>query len=708
MVIIQLIYNLAVLVSVSVVSGFVDARWDHKGHTGKLLQGFTFGCIAILAMLNPYHFSPGIIFDGRSIVLSLCALFFGPVSGAIAGVMAIATRLIIGGGGAVMGVSVIGSSILLGLVFHRLRERNRTAVNIRNLYLFGLVVHFVMLALMMFLPKNFAWASFHTIAISVIVFYPVATVLIGKILISQEERAKYFNEVRESEMRYRNLLEVSPVGIAVHVGGKIVFTNPAGKKLLGADSIDQLIGKPIKEIIHPDQFETARARMLRMMAGEQGLYPAEELFVRLDGSPVNVEVVASALTYNGQSAVQVVVTDITERKQAEAALHEIHERLSQSEKMETIGQLAGGIAHDFNNVLAGIIGFTDMSLGLAPKGSRLEINLLKVLKAADRAKHLVQQILTYSRQSAPPRYATDLEPIVREALDLLRASIPTSVIIDAQLSNETKPVLADPTKIHEVMLNLATNAVHAMESKGTLSIRLYGVSLVRAEYGKAGEIAPGEYAVIEISDTGRGMDTATLSRAFDPFFTTKAVGEGTGMGLSVVLGIVQSHHGNIQVESATGRGTTVKIYFPATEEHSSGAADENSTGPFSGTERIVFVDDEPMLVEMNVDWLTGLGYTVTGFSDSQEAIRFIREHTTEFDLVITDQTMPNMTGIELAKEARKLRSDLPIILCTGYSRDVNVETAKMVGISLILMKPYGTQQLSKAIREVIESEKKEQ
>jgi PAS domain S-box-containing protein len=833
MLIIELIYNLAILVTVSIVSGFVDARWDHGRTVGKILQGITFGCIAILAMLNPYVLSAGIIFDGRSIVLSLCALFFGPIGGAIAGGMALVTRLAIGGGGWLMGASVIVSSTVIGLIFHSLKRRHRFPVSVKNLYLFGMAVHIVMLVLMTSLPKNFVWVTFQTIAVSVIVFYPAATVLIGKILIDQEARAHLFNELRESEekfrtlvqysndpicafnpdvtfrfaneafaktfglapadligkqlpllaseeeskdqvelirrvlntgvnaeaiipirtiggevrhylsnidamkdekgrvlwiscfakditerrqaeeelkeseVRYRNLLEVAPVGIAVHSEGRIVFTNPAGKKILGADAVEQLIGKPIAEIIHPDRLEHSGERIRRMMAGEQGLYPVEDVYVRLDGRPIDVEVVASPLTFNGKQAVQVVVTDITERKHAEAALREMQERLKQSEKMESIGQLAGGIAHDFNNVLSGIIGFTDMSLRFAERESKLEGNLLKVLKAADRAKRLVQQILTFSRQSTPPSDVTVLEPIITEALELLRASIPSSVLIETQLHHDTKPVLADPTSLHEVMINLATNAVHAMDGKGTLSVRLYGVTLGHAEYGRTGEILPGDYTVIEVADTGRGMDAATIARAFDPFYTTKGVGEGTGMGLSVVLGIVQSHHGHIQLESVAGSGTTVKIFLPITGEHPAGTTAGDSLDQIRGSERIVFVDDEPMLVEMHVDWLTAVGYSVNGFSDSREALEFIRAHPAEFDLLITDQTMPNITGIELAKESRKIRHDLPVILCTGFSREANPELTAANGISRLLMKPYGNKELTKSIRSVLDLNEKE-
>lgn len=596
---------------------------------------------------------------------------------------------------------------MIGLFFYFLKRRDHFPCNVKNLYFFGVVVHLVMLGLMMFLPKNFVWVTFQTLAISVLLFYPVATVLIGKILSDHESQVQLFADIRESELRYRHLLEIAPVGIAVHAEGKLVFTNPAGKKLLGAESSEALNGKPLSEIIHPDRWEAARDRMQRMMAGEQGLYPAEDVYVRLDGSLIDVEVMAAPLWFNGKPAVQVIVTDITERKEAAKAMQKIQERLRQSEKMESIGQLAGGIAHDFNNVLGGIIGFTDLSLDIVDKGTRLESYLQKIMKASHRAKRLVEQILTFSRQSVPPVHVTNLQPILHEVLDLLRATIPATVSIDAQLDPDTKPVLADGTKIHEVMVNLVTNAVHAMDGKGSMSIRLYPLNLATTLFGRTGDILPGDYSVIEVADTGHGMDAETMARAFDPFFTTKPVGEGTGLGLSVVLGIVQLHGGDIQLESRPGHGTRIKIFLPACTDQVSEAANDGGIDSVSGAERVMFVDDETLLVEVHSHALANLGYEVQCFTDSQEALTFLRQHSADIDILVTDQNMPGMSGIDLAKEALKINRDFPIILCTGYSREADPSAMAAIGIKALLMKPYSPYELGKAIRRVLDPNKKE-
>jgi PAS domain S-box-containing protein len=462
---------------------------------------------------------------------------------------------------------------------------------------------------------------------------------------------------------------------------------------------------PIAKVIHPDDLpgiidavDYSAAHLTYFTHEYRVTLPGKEtrwLFTR----SVPEKLADGSVTWYGFNA------DITDRKQAEVNLRQIENRLRQSEKMEAIGKLAGGIAHDFNNILGGIVGFTDLSLDFAEKGSLLEKNLESVLKAADRAKSLVMQILAFSRQNNPQKSIISLHPVLSEVLDLLKSSIPSSVIIDAELHTDTRPVLGDPTQLHQVFLNLATNAVYAMNRKGTLRLKLYDLSLDHCEFGRSGEIQQGEYTAIEIADTGCGMDAATLAKACEPFFTTKPIGEGTGMGLSVVLGIIQSHGGDIQIESTVGKGTTIRIMLPVTAGSMSGSVDDNPHSLEAGTERILFVDDEQMLVEMNYNLLTALGYTVTVLSNSRDALRILQEKSNEIDLLITDHTMPGMTGLELAKEALHIRNDLPIILCTGFSNEVNTEAVEALGIDKFILKPYRSFEISKAVRDVLDAKK---
>jgi PAS domain S-box-containing protein len=393
------------------------------------------------------------------------------------------------------------------------------------------------------------------------------------------------------------------------------------------------------------------------------------------------------------TGVLAVGQDITEQLK-------IEERLHQSEKMEAIGNLAGGIAHDFNNILGGIIGYSELSLINIKSENIIETNLKKILGAANRAKELVKQILTFTRQNIEEKKPVLLKPVVSEAITLLKASIPVSVKIYKEIRKETNPVLADSTKIHELILNIATNSVYAMDQKGTLFIHLYEENIKENLHGRLGNISPGIYTVLEITDTGCGMNQETLDRIFDPFYTTKPVGEGTGMGLSVVFGIIKSHNGNLTVSSTEGKGTTFLIYFPQTTK-AIDTETEYETQLYKGTENILFVDDEEILADIGKEVLSSLGYNVTSITKSDEALTVFKKHPDKFDLLITDQTMPLITGIELSEEILKIKPDLPIILCTGYNSQADPDRVKSLGISKFFMKPVSWSELSKAIREIL-------
>ncbi|MBC8457873.1 MAG: response regulator [Deltaproteobacteria bacterium] len=375
-------------------------------------------------------------------------------------------------------------------------------------------------------------------------------------------------------------------------------------------------------------------------------------------------------------------------------------QLRQAQKMEAIGTLTGGITHDFNNILAAIIGYTDLAIIDIPDGSKARYNLLEAKKAIRRAKELVNQILTFSRQSEQKLIPVKISIIIKEALKLLRASLPTTIEIHKHIERDTGTIKADPTQVHQVLMNLCTNAGHAMRENGggILDVRLRNVSI-----SKKSEIDldPGPYVKLTVSDTGHGITPDVLERIFDPFFTTKEKGEGTGLGLSLVHGIVKDHGGTITVESEPEKGTTFHIFFPRIEEAEKGA-DKVADEPLpNGQERILFIDDEFALVDIGKQMLEYLGYKVTIKTDSLEALKLFQEQPHEFDLVITDMTMPNMTGEKLAKEFIRIRPDVPIILCTGFCGQNTEENAKEIGIKEFAMKPLMMEDLAKTIRKVL-------
>ena len=382
-----------------------------------------------------------------------------------------------------------------------------------------------------------------------------------------------------------------------------------------------------------------------------------------DGMIYDVESTASPVRDSSGDIINYVSIhrDITREVKLEAELH-------QARKMEAIGLLAGGIAHDFNNILAAIMGFTELSLFKIPEDNPVRGNLEQVLKAASRASEVVKQILTFTRQGVQERKPVRIAPIVLEALKLLRSSLPSTIEIRQEI--EVMPgedvVLADPGQIHQVLMNLGTNAGHAMRTKGgTLSVKL-SVITDASQLSVHPDLKAGPHVCITVSDTGHGMDSAVLERIFDPYFTTKGPGEGTGLGLSVVQGIVKNHNGAITVSSEPGQGTTFSVFLPVLENVD--AADAKALqAPPTGSERILLVDDEEALVDLGKEILETLGYQVTATTSSLDALEIFRAQPYAFDLVITDMTMPSLTGRELAKKIIALRSDTPIILSTGFS-----------------------------------------
>jgi len=381
----------------------------------------------------------------------------------------------------------------------------------------------------------------------------------------------------------------------------------------------------------------------------------------------------------------------------------IEEQLAQAQKMEAIGTLAGGIAHDFNNILTPILGYSEIALTKIPADSSLFQNIEQINTAAVRAKNLVQQILTFSHQGAQEKKPLQPHLIVKEALKLLRASIPTTIEFQTDIAPDCGTILADPTQFHQVVMNLCTNAFHAMEKTGgILGVHLARVTIdVEDTKVASSELSPGEYIRLSISDTGCGMDHKTLERIFEPYFTTKGKSKGTGLGLSMVHGIIQSYQGKISVYSEPGKGTSVHVYLPRLNGHSSTDETVLAAPLPTGTEHILVVDDEEIITSMLESILTGLGYQVSLSNSSPEALTLLEDKSTRIDVLITDMTMPHLTGLELARKAMILRPALPIILCTGFSELINKEQARSIGIRAFLMKPVSVREMAITVRQVL-------
>jgi PAS domain S-box-containing protein len=514
------------------------------------------------------------------------------------------------------------------------------------------------------------------------------------------ERKQAENQMRESESRYKALFDRSLDCVFIHdFKGNFIDANQAMLKLLGY-SRKELLALTIRSIVKIDQLPLVDQvqKELQNTGQQKGLTVFG--LKHKDGHFVDVETKSSVILKDGNPfAVQGIARDITGKIKMEA-------QLRQAQKMEAIGTLAGGIAHDFNNILSAILGYTEMSLIDLPEENPAYNNMEQVFKAGIRAKDLVKQILTFSRQAEQDLKPTKIQSVIKETTQLLRATIPTMIEIRQTINVDCGSIMADPTQIHQIIMNLCTNAYHAMrESGGILEILLSQITLSPDRLLRTVGLPPGSYIKLGISDTGNGMDDLTMQRIFDPYFTTKPKGEGTGMGLAVVHGIVKSYCGEIFVYSDIGKGTSFQIYFPVVDDDTTqNPIDLNETLP-RGNERIMIIDDEAVITQIHKKILGKLGYRITTYTSSEKALEAFRAHPEEFDMVITDMSMPKINGIQLAEKIFANRPDLPVILCTGFSNLVNEEKIKSIGIRKLVMKPILRKTLALAVREVLDGDR---
>ncbi|WP_306549328.1 PAS domain S-box protein [Desulfobulbus sp.] len=396
------------------------------------------------------------------------------------------------------------------------------------------------------------------------------------------------------------------------------------------------------------------------------------------------------------------VWNIAERKRVEEEQRRLQTQLNHAQKMEAIGALAGGIAHDFNNILSAVLGYAEMARDDSPRNSMAAKGMERVLEAGGRAAALVKQILAFSREGKSERIPVDPGSILKEVSTLLRPSLPSTITIQ-QKTAATRAILADPTQMHQILMNLCTNAFHAMEQTGgALEIAIEQVTLSAADLSRQPSIAPGDFVMLSVSDTGPGIAPEIRDRIFEPYFTTKGVGQGTGLGLSIVHGIVTEYGGFITCESDAGKGSIFRVFIPTINDLASLEHQPAEPVP-SGREHILLVDDEQLLAEMGQSMLERLGYEVTVHASSADALADFQRYPNRFDALITDQTMPGMTGLALARRILHLRPDLPIILCTGYSRLVDEDQVRSCGIRGFVMKPFSIKEVAALLRTVLDT-----
>jgi len=512
------------------------------------------------------------------------------------------------------------------------------------------------------------------------------------------------NKLAEEEIRkFKTISDRAGYGNLISdFEGNIIYVNEAFSEMHGYTP-EELSGKKIS-LFHNEEQMLNIGRLIEKLKKEGGFIAEEVWHSRRDGSVFPTLMNAVVIKDEKQCPLYLAATaiDITEQKKGEKERLRLECQLRQAQKMEAIGTLAGGISHDFNNILGAIMGYGELTLDEVPVESMAYINLLQLIKATHRAKDLIKQILAVSRHGEQEKRLININSVVKEALKLLRATLPATVQMYQDFEAETLMTLADPTQIHQIILNLCTNAFQAMEEKGgALEVHLGEFEISPDEMALYRDLKPGPYIKLSVSDTGQGIKKEIMERIFEPYFTTKEVGKGSGLGLAVVHGIVKSYGGDIRVYSEPGKGTTFNVYLPAVK--SDMAEEKKAFSPVpGGKESILLVDDEEILVDIGKQMLERLGYKVYSTTGSLEAFEVFKKEPEKFDIVITDQTMPHMTGSMLSEKILSIRPDIPIILCTGYSDYINGEKAESKGIRGFIMKPVSKKKIAEAIRRVLE------
>ena len=556
-----------------------------------------------------------------------------------------------------------------------------------------------------------SWKNEVFTALIIAVVFTLTTILSAKILFKSRETELLHVESKRLAKEKARLEGV----IKGTQAGTWEWNVQTGETIFN-DRWAEIIGYSLKELApisidtwvnntHPDDLNSSNEMLRKHFNGETDYYDSECRMMHKNGYWVWILDRGKVISRTDDGKPQWMFgthIDITPSKLAEEAREKLQAKLSQAQKMESIGNLAGGIAHDFNNILCPVVGMSEMLLEDLPMGSREWKNVQAILKAGIRGRDLVKQILAFSRQSEHRMIPTRIQNVLKEVIKLSRATIPANIEIYQDIQQDCGMVMADPSQIHQIGMNIITNAFHAIgNTGGKISVKLRQTVLETPEPLDI-NLSPGVYAVLSVSDTGHGMSEDIIGKIFDPYFTTKEQGKGTGLGLAVVYGIVKENKGKIKVHSEAGKGTTFDIYLPLMEESDSTQSLTETEGCQGGNERILLVDDEESVAKFVTQMLTRLGYNVTSHVTSHKALRTFQDDPNGFDLVITDMTMPEMTGDQLAIEILSIKADTPIIICTGFSERINKEQAENIGVKGFLMKPVLKSDMAKMVRKVLD------
>ena len=684
--------NAALLVALSYFYTLVTRRWQRDDLIGRISCGLLFGLVAVGVMLSPMEMGPGLIFDTRTVVISVAGLFCGPVTAAIAALIAILYRFWLGGVGLAPGIATTLSAALIGVLFYYGRKTWSRPGSLLYFYLCGLLVHAVMLLCMFTLPRELAWQIVSQIAWPVMLICPLATLVLALLLEDQQKRLDIKRQLALSEERFRSLFEQA--GDAIFVSdfdGNLLDVNRAAQTTLGY-SREELLHMRIQDV--DPQAPPRRALQefwhSRFDSGRAATF--ESVHRRKDGSTFPVEIRAGFIGKRQPPVVLGLARDISVRLQAEEEHRRLEEQLLHAQKMEAVGTLAGGIAHEFNNILAAMIGYAELALALHSRDGVIRPeHLQEIVTSGKRASELVKRILAFSHKAELIDFIdVDINEKLVHAVTILEKTLPREIRIDTDFGTDVGVIHADAGQLEQVLVNLATNAKDAMPEGGRLTIKTERLEITDQAPDLAPDITPGTYVRLTVRDSGQGMEPGTVAQIFNPFFTTKEVGSGTGLGLSVVYGIIKGHHGYVGCCSTPGRGTTFEIYLPA--GRAGGSVPRRAAAPLSipsgHNETVLLVDDEKSLLDIGKRLLEDNGYQVLLAGSGEEAVEIFRHQGDEIDLVLLDVSMPGMGGRRCLKELLALQPRLKVIITSGYAVDDSLQEILAEGAFAYVAKPY--------------------
>ena len=697
--------NLAIFVVFVSIYSFVRPISFKNKWLEPVIMGALFGVVLLVCMQVKITVAEGVLVDQRNAIVVLSTLFCGPIAGLITYLIGVIMRASLGGMGVLAGIIGLTLSYGAGNLLHSWKGRRNPPFFIIGSFIAAVIILPGFLFVGTF---SNGWQLMKKMALPYGTAIYLGMLFIGFLLQHENNRMTTSARLRESENRYRTLYEkLIDISYLTDNQGRIREISPSVKNILGYTP-EEMLGSSLFDYFEdPEKKESFLDEI-----GKEGSLRDTKIHLKKKNQSIACVSVNSDLEYDSSGSpagIHGIIRDITRLREVQKEQSRLEKMVTQNQKIESLGTLAGGIAHDFNNILGAILGYSELLREKLSDSSENAKYIDEILKAADRARNLVRQILLFSRDTNFEMGIMDLSSVVKEAMGLLTQTIPKTVTINYSDSCIDSRIRGDENQLHQVIINLVTNAFHALkEEDGTIDIALSRLSPDASDSGEFRNIPAGNYLALRVKDNGKGIPEKNREKIFDPFFTTKERGKGTGLGLAVVHGIIEKHGGIIRFTSEIDKGTCFTVLLPELKESevSTVKKDEQQSldaiKEAEGNERILVVDDEQPIAELEKHMLESLGYRVSSFTDPLAALEAYKSDPNAFQLLLTDQTMPGLSGLKLAELILAESPDFPIIITSGYSSNLNKERAGKIGIKGIIVKPFSKKEISATIHGALE------